>query len=143
MNLTPVGFCGSLPMTVDECKIAGRAILLALQWLHVNGFVHRDIRRLNVMRANGTWFLIDLEWANYENEPLDGYNPTLRPPESSDAGFCWAASADMWQFGKLFESWNHLDDDGRNLVSRLLQDDHESRPSAGEALQHAFISNAE
>jgi len=95
------------------------------------------------MRANGTWFLIDLEWANYEKQPLEDYNPTLRPPESHQAGFHWAASADMWQFGKLLESWNRLDDDGLNLVRRLLHDDYASRPNAREALQHAFITNAE
>ena len=143
VNLMPVGLCGSSPVSVDECKSAGRAIVLALVWLHDNGFVHRDIRHLNTMRANGEWFLIDLEWANYENLPIEDYNPAIRPPESHDAGFCWTASADMWQFGKLLESWNQLYQDGHDLVRRLLQHDDASRPSARQALDHAFFSNME
>ena len=90
------------------------------------------------------WVLIDLERANYGNlAPLKNYNPTIRPPESHDAGFYWTASTDMWQFGKLLESWNQLDQDGRDRVRRLLQDDFVSRPSASQALDHAFFSNTE
>jgi len=95
------------------------------------------------MRADGVWFLIDLEWANYGNLPLEDYNPAMRPPESHEAGFSWTASADMWQFGKLLESCNQLDQDGHDLVRRLLQDNDASRPSASQALVHAFFSNTE
>jgi len=51
LHVGPVGFCGKRPESVDEAKIAGRRLLLALEWLHNNGWVHRDIRPENIMFA--------------------------------------------------------------------------------------------
>ena len=64
-------------------------------------------------------------------------------PESRATLQAFAESTFMWQFGKLLESWNRLDDHGHDLVSSLLQDDCASRPSADQALQHAFIGSVE
>lgn len=139
VDLEPVGFCGRVPTTAAECKKAGRSVLTALAWLHENGFVHRDIREVNIMLAGGEWFLIDLEWANYENLPMEGYNPTLCPPERSTQGFVWATSADMWQFGKLLERWNQLDALGVNFVNNLTNPDPSIRLTATQALNHEFF----
>ena len=143
VNLTPVGFCGRTPTNIRECMKAGRCILLAVEWLHGHGFVHRDIRPINVMQSGEEWYLIDLEWANYANMTMEGYNPSLHPPECAKEDFQWGESADMWQFGKLLEYWNCLDDNGRCLARKLTQNDASSRLSASEALRHPFFIDNE
>ena len=139
VNLQPVGFCGTRPDSVQECKKASHELLTAIQALHNLNYVHRDIRQANVMRAGGSWYLIDLEWANYDNAEPGDYHPALQPPEFAKAGFRWTSSADMWQFGKLLQSWNQLDKHGHSLVRLLTNDAPEQRPSADEALRHAFL----
>jgi len=139
VNLMPVGFCGYRPMSVSECKRAARHILFAVEWLHGRGFVHRDLRPVNVMWSNQQWYLIDLEWANFDNLPMGGYNPHLHPPECVNQDFKWGVSADMWQYGKLLEHWNLLDNNGSNLVRTLTQNNPTFRPSASEALATDFF----
>ena len=139
VNLRPVGFCGARPGTIETCKRASRELLTAIDWLHQNNFVHRDIREANVMQAGGLWYLIDLEWANYCNLDPGEYDPVLKPPEFSLPGFQWTPSADMWQFGMLLMAWNQLDYEGNDLVRLLILETPEQRPSAADALGHAFL----
>ena len=142
VDLQPVGFCGSVPTSIAECKAAASSVMSAMEWLHRNGFVHRDIRPWNIMKAEGEWFLIDLEWANYEDQSMEGYDPALFPPERNTAGFLWTKAADMWQFGKLLQTWNQLDAHGHELVQVLTQSDPSNRLSAREVLEHEFIRHA-
>ena len=139
VNLQPVGFCDVRPESVEECKRASRELLTAIQLLHQCNYVHRDIRPANVMRADGSWYMIDLEWANYNNSEPGDYRPALRPPEFTTAGFRWTSSADMWQFGMLLQAWDQLDEPGHNLVHLLTNSDPEQRPSAPDTLRHAFL----
>lgn len=139
VELEPVGFCGVEPTSISECKKAGRSVLAAMAWIHESGFVHRDIRPMNIMKAKEVWYLIDLEWANYVNSPMGTYNPAVCPPESHTAGFVWATSADMWQFGKLLELWNQLDAHGHCIVQNLTNHDPSTRLSTTQALDHEFF----
>ena len=128
---------------MDECKEAGRQLLEAVGWLHRNNFVHRDIRESNVMRSGGQWFLIDLEWANHAGLGRGEYDPALRPPECDGPDFVWNASADMWQFRKLLQSWKLLDQDGRNLVRVLTTENPADRLSVEQTMGHPFFVQVE
>ena len=139
VNLQPVGFCDVRPESVEECKKACRELLTALHLLHHYNYVHRDIRQVNVMRASGSWYMIDLEWADYNDSEPGDYHPALQPPEFTTAGFRWTSSADMWQFGILLQSWDQLDEPGHNLVRLLTNSAPEQRPSAADTLRHAFL----
>lgn len=139
VKLAPVGFCTARPFSMDEAKEAGRQLLVAIRWLHANGYVHRDIRGANIMRANSRWYLIDLEWANHLDQTVGGYRPFLCPPECSAEDCLWSASSDIWQFGKLLESWGQLDDEGHALVRVLTSDSPSERLPVEEAMQHPFF----
>mmetsp|Transcript_15894 Transcript_15894/g.36504 ORF Transcript_15894/g.36504 Transcript_15894/m.36504 type:complete len:451 (+) Transcript_15894:312-1664(+) len=143
LHIGPVGFCGKRPESVDEAKIAGRRLLLALEWLHNNGWVHRDIRPENIMRADGDWYLNDLEWANTINSELGNYIPNEQhlPPELVGVeGVHWNAACDMWQFGKLIECWNQLDDSLLRYVTTQTQEEPQNRLSAEQSLSQGPFS---
>lgn len=135
-----------LPQSVHELQDAARCVLTALNALHINGFVHRDIRWPNVLRgaADGRWRLIDFELA----APLDGLAPAdaselnqeYLPPEVA-AGEAYAAAGDVYQVGKL------VADAGRRLAchaavkfaASLTADEPDGRPTAAQALQHEWL----
>ena len=142
-RIGPVGFCGKMPASTIETKAAGRRLLGALQWLHHHGWVHRDIRPANVMFAEGTWYLMDLEWANTVDLPIGDYNPNTNqtPPEVAEIeDGTWTTACDMWQFGKLLLLWNHLDEDGRQYVTTQTRADPLRRLSATDSLAHVFFA---
>ena len=142
-RIGPVGFCGKRPVNTIETKAAGRRLLEALQWLHQNGWVHRDIRPANVMFADGSWYLMDLEWANTVNSPMGEYNPNTgqTPPEVAESkDGIWTTACDMWQFGKLLSLWNHLDEDGRQYLTTQARADPSGRLSASDSLAHRFFA---
>ena len=143
LQTSPVGFCGKSPGNVAELKTAGRQVLSALRWLHEHGWVHRDIRPANMMFADGRWYLMDLEWANRVDLDLENYNPNgyFLPPELDvfESGRSWTKACDMWQFGKVVEQWNQLDNDGHRYVQTQTHDDPAKRLSAEESLGHDFF----
>lgn len=145
-RIGPVGFCGKLPTSTIETKAAGRRLLGALQWLHMHGWVHRDVRAANVMFADGNWYLMDLEWANIVDSPIGEYdpNPDQIPPEVGlvEDG-TWTTACDMWQFGKVLLLWNHLDEDGLRYANTQLDADPFRRLSATDSLTHAFFAVAD
>lgn len=140
--LEPVGICGKTPKDVAEVKSAGNRILEALQFLHSHSWVHRDIRNSNIMFAGGQWYLIDLEWANNADSELQGYRPndSWVPPEILDTSSRWACASDMWQFGKLVETWGVADGDDLQSYLRLqLSGTPGTRLSAKDSLAHEFF----
>lgn len=139
VKLQPVGFCPDAPCSVEEGQAARRAILTAIRWLHGHGFVHRDIRPSNIMRSEGQWFLIDLEWANVVDKSLGDYRPALLPPECVGADCTWSCASDMWQFGKLLQSWGNLDAHGHAIVRLLLEDNPNDRLGAEACVDHEFF----
>ena len=128
---------------MDEAKYAGHCILTALQWLHDNGWGHRDVRPQNIMFANERWYLMDLEWANTIDSELGDYRPQdeFTPPELVGVeGAIWTTACDMWQFGNLINTWGHLDEDGQQYVTSQLSLPAANWLSAQESLQHAFFA---
>lgn len=136
----------SLPQSAQQLQDAARCVLTALGALHINGFVHRDIRWPNVLRgaADGRWRLSDFELA----APLDGLAPTdasglnheYLPPEVA-AGEAYATACDVYQVGKL------VADVGRRLAchaavkfaASLTPDEPDERPTAAQVLQHEWL----
>jgi Protein kinase domain len=141
LHLQPVGLCGQKPASIEEAKVAGKRVLTALQYLHDNEWVHRDIRPENVMFADGKWYLMDLEWANVVDSPIGEYSPQEAwiPPEITGENSYWTTASDMWQFHRLLSDWDKLDDEGRNLVRVLRDDNLHRRLTAAQALAHAFF----
>ena len=92
------------------------------------------------MFAEGEWYLMDLEWANRIDSDMEGYkpNPHYLPPELArkEGGRQWTEACDMWQFGKLVEHWNQLDDNGCSYVYTQSQDAPERRMNASNSLLH-------
>jgi len=101
-------------------KHAGCCNLVALQWLHRNGWVHRDIRPSNIILAHNQLCLMDLEWANNADLGIGTSHPSQEytPPELVGVdGGKWTSACDMWQFAELITSWGHLDDEGQQFVA--------------------------
>ena len=144
LKITPVGYCGARPNSIDKMKRASQSVLTALSWLHDHGWVHRDIRAPNIMLANNVWYLMDLEWANTINLGMGNYNPreSYRPPElvGIEKGK-WTGACDMWQFGKLLEFWNVRNERISGYIRIQVKEDPEQRLSASESLQEFFASN--
>jgi len=145
VHISPVGFCGRPPASFAEMVVAGRQILTALIWLHENGWVHRDIRPQNILFADGRWYLMDLEWANIIDSEMARYHPQqeFTPPEliGMEEGK-WTSACDMWQFGKLINSWGHLNSNGQNYVSTQRSSTPSNRLSAKESLSHQLFAEA-
>lgn len=142
VHISPVGFCGRRPENLEEVKVAGWCVLTALHWLHDNGWVHRDVRPSNIMFAGGTWYLMDLEWADKVTSSMESYAPRSEclPPESAGvAGGMWTTKCDMWQFGKLIQYWDHLDEYGRSYVKSQDSTNPAVRLSAEHSLSHQFF----
>lgn len=51
------------PLSVDEVQQIASSIILAVAGLHAKGLVHLDFKAENIMMADGSWKLIDLDGA--------------------------------------------------------------------------------
>ena len=99
LHLTPLGD-PMYPSNSEEIKRAARDALVGLSFIHSFGFVLRDIRPQNVLRdLDGSYFLIDFEWAAPIGAQLNGVKFKLEPPEIKLKD-SWEIVSDMWQFGK-------------------------------------------
>ncbi|RPB20079.1 hypothetical protein L211DRAFT_577531 [Terfezia boudieri ATCC MYA-4762] len=49
LQLSPVGFIPH-PEEITELKAIIRDVLYGLQWLHSHGYVHRDVRWVNIIK---------------------------------------------------------------------------------------------
>ena len=64
--LHPIGQ-RKLPTTEIELRNAILCVLLFLEDLHSNKYVHRDLRWPNILRLSDSWMVIDLETAGPNN----------------------------------------------------------------------------
>ncbi len=86
---------------------------------------------------------MDLEWAEKADQPLGHYDlkRVNTPPEVLNGGV-WTAAADMWQFGRVLESWGGLSPLGQQLSASLPAETPEDRPTAEQALNHQYFALA-
>ncbi len=147
VELQPVGYFRN--PRAEQIKNASRCVLTALCGLHERGWVHRDVRATNIMEGPGKgWYLMDLEWAQKMGQPLNNYTPKRdnSPPEIRFGGevSMWTAAADMWQFGRVLESWAScgapLDEMGNDLCIKLLAESAENRLTAQQGLKHEWLT---
>eukprot|EP01042_Synura_sphagnicola_P025602 gene25602-32911_t len=68
----------------DQLKLISKQIIAAAGHMHGKGFVHGDIKPLNIMRIEGGFRLIDLDASvNYSQKAYVGakYSSSYLPPE--------------------------------------------------------------
>ncbi len=68
-------------ISLSDCIVIAIELCAALAYLHVNGFVHRDIKLANIVRVGGRWMLADLGLLSRRgvNKPVG--TPGYMPPE--------------------------------------------------------------
>ena len=99
LHLAPLGD-PTYPSNSEEIKKAARDTLIGMFFIHSFGYVIRDIRPQNVLRdLDGSYFLIDFEWAAPIGSPLNDVKFKLEPPEIK-INDSWEITSDLWQFGK-------------------------------------------
>lgn len=85
-------------------------IVNCVDHMHSKGIVHCDIKPLNLIRAEGTWKLIDLDCATFLGSPVScsKVSTAYSPPESicltnglHDESFLSEYSTDIWALGCL------------------------------------------
>ena len=120
LQLSPVGFIPR-PKEITELKAIIRDVLHGLQWLHSHGYVHRDVRWVNIIKeCNGRARLIDLEYAGLEGRPdlevaLDHW-PNL-------VGGQYRKETDIYSVGKLIMEYTSLfiQEDERNSMYNYVR----------------------
>lgn len=120
LELRPVCRPHAHPSTEMELKKAIRSVLIALNYLHAQGFVHRDVRWENVLQTvDGTWILADFELAAKVGEPAGMIKSQYLPPECVvDPTRGFEPSGDIYRVGDLIFSWRKCD----MILSREAQE---------------------
>ena len=98
LSVTPVGARFLIKLAA---QLRGLAIsfLKTAAALHLEGFVHRDIREDNVVHYCEQWILIDWELAG----PIGAevwWSAREQPP-GMQMGSQWTIAADLWQIGRI------------------------------------------
>lgn len=135
------------PRDEAELRRALTCVLMALAALHARGFVHRDVRWPNVLRADAAgdaWLLCDFELADVIGEPLPGswtINPDHVAPEVRVPDTPYTAPDDVWQVGRLLSSAG-LEQLSPAAVAfaAVLQQPRSERPSASAALAQPWLA---
>ncbi|KAF2225477.1 kinase-like domain-containing protein [Elsinoe ampelina] len=101
--------CDRRRLTTHEYKSVAKTVLLALDRLHQEGFIHTDIKPNNILvnlDAKGCITdvqLADLEATMHQNREMAMSGtpvgtPIFRSPEAT-LGISWKQSTDLWSFG--------------------------------------------
>ncbi|KAG2488995.1 hypothetical protein HYH03_012434 [Edaphochlamys debaryana] len=140
VDVAPVGVpCLGPPATEAEVARAVHGVLRGLAALHSKGFVHRDVRWVNVVRlpSEGRWLLIDLEHAGVEG--CDCSRPPFPLRFWSDHtldGGRYTAASDLRMVAEQLMDWARLGPRGRALQQQLM----EGALTAAEACQHDWFA---
>ena len=81
-------------------------MLTTLAALHAQGYVHRDVRRENILVKRTGWLLIDWELAAPCGQKVF-WNGAASPP-SAQKGSTWLPEHDLWQLGHLIKTHRTL-----------------------------------
>ena len=101
LRLEPVGALVRITGTAQLRSLVS-CLLTTLKHIHEYGFVHRDVRLDNVIRATNSWLLIDWELVGRTNQIVwwqgkllsDGVKHRLEP---------YTGKTNLWQIGKLIK----------------------------------------
>ena len=102
LRLEPVGALVRITGTAQMRSLVS-CLLTILKHIHESGFVHRDVRLDNVVKATNGWLLIDWELAGRTNQIVwweakllpDGVKQRLEP---------YTCKTDLWQLGMLIKT---------------------------------------
>jgi len=141
LHLSPIGKAVRDPEPDMRVVVeALRCVLVALDKLHDLGWCHRDVRWKNILQVeDGTFMLIDFEYAAMEGRRITWSNNHLPPEVKRDQNMAWGKSQDMWQVGRLLLGVLGQRDDFSQLHMLLSREDPAFRMSAKDALQHPLI----
>ncbi len=106
LKLRPIGIPANIE-TINQLLILVKQLLLSLQGLHKQGWVHRDIRLDNLVHGPNTWVLIDWEIAGPAGEFVF-WNGISLPPEVKARQMPYTTAIDLWQVGKLIQSFDAI-----------------------------------
>jgi hypothetical protein len=145
LKLQPVAL-EAKPRDEAQLRRALACVLMALEALHAAGFVHRDVRWPNVLRADAdghAWLLCDFELADAIGKPLPGtwaISPDRVAPEVRALGTPYTASDDIWQVGRLLASADlgQLPPAAAEFAA-ALQAPRAERPTASAARAHPWL----
>ncbi|BDA43802.1 probable serine/threonine-protein kinase 26 at C-terminar half [Coccomyxa sp. Obi] len=131
------------PLDLPSLRCCVKDILGGLCALHHRKIVHRDIRFPNILVMPGNnYVLIDFEHSGRADdvppfEPLRHWAPECQQP---DAPAPYTTAADIFSVGALMKKYPIESDElALSLCKWLSADDPAQRPSASEALKHAWF----
>ncbi|RIB16588.1 hypothetical protein C2G38_2189559 [Gigaspora rosea] len=128
--------------TENELREMAKCMLAGLVRLHDGNFVHRDIRLPNILHIPGSsegtrYVLIDFEHGGRNKQKPGGLMKNWDGNTLTSAGY-YTYLSDMYQLGKLIESYGNLiTDNGNDFVNQLKS----KNMAAMEALKHPWIDN--
>ena len=100
LSMAPVG-ARFLIKTAAQLHGLAISLLETAAALHLEGFVHRDIREDNVVHHCEKWILIDWELAGPIDEEV-WWSAREQPP-GLQKGSRWPIAADLWQIGRIIQ----------------------------------------
>lgn len=102
LRLEPVGALVRITGTAQLRSLVS-CLLTTLQHIHEYGFVHRDIRLDNVVKATNGWLLIDWELAGRTNQ-IVWWEGKMLPDEVKHRSEPFTVKTDLWQLGMLIKT---------------------------------------
>ena len=116
LQLTPVGHLWHLGSPERVVRFA-ISLLVTLNHIHAQGFVHCDVRADNVVETSGGWVLIDWELAG--RTPAVIFWDSHALPPGVHRGDHWLVKHDLWQLGKLLREQSNASPGVKGLANEL------------------------
>jgi serine/threonine protein kinase len=127
------------PINNDQLIACLQCLCEALQWLHRNGFMHRDIRWENVLRDKENaekWVLVDLDDVIRTEDCSQSHRLDANSHAPEMALGRHDTMVDIWGIGYLLRtSYVILDAKLKGLMEKCLHQDPNQRPTATECLE--------
>jgi serine/threonine protein kinase len=101
VKLEPIGALWTCE-TDESLNMLAANLLVTLTRVHEHGFVHRDIRKENVVKLRQVFILIDWDLAGPSDETVWWHSTNLPDPVKSGS-YPYTTQTDLWQVGRLLK----------------------------------------